>query len=170
MNRSKQILVAATALLVLTASGCGKKDKDRVQDGGYEISKPSSTASSEESVVSETTASNTESSQALVKKPAKPSSPSKTSGSRSVTTSSGSSKLEITVPDAWYDGESSKSESSSQTTTETSNPSSENGESKTENTPERKDDSSVDSSSTDTKPGKNESLLSSLPSGFVKKK
>ncbi len=175
MNHLKQILVAAAALLVLTASGCGKKDKDRIPDGGYEISKPSIGVSSEESVVSETPASNTESSQSSVKKPAKASSSSKTAGSSSVTTSSGSSKLEITVPDAWYDGGSSDSGSGSGSGSEKDNHSS-SGSSVSESSradtssPDKKDDSPSDSSKTDSKPQKNESILSSLPSGFVKKK
>lgn len=126
MNRLKPILAAAAVLLILTASGCGQKDKDRISDGGYEISKPSSTESSHSSV----------------KKPIKSSNSSETSGS-SETTNSGSSRLEITVPDAWYDGSS---------------------------FPDKKDDSPSNSSKTDSKPQKNESILSSLPSGFVKKK
>lgn len=173
MNHLKQILVAAAALLVLTASGCGKKDKDRIPDGGYEISKPSSAVSSEESVVSETPASNTESSQYSVKKPAKASSSSKTSGSSSVTTSSGSSKLEITVPDAWYDGGSSDSGSGSGSEKDNhfSSGSSVSESSRADtSSPDKKDDSPSDSSKTDSKPQKNESILSSLPSGFVKKK
>ncbi len=156
MNRLKPILAAAAVLLILTASGCGQKDKDRISDGGYEISKPSSTESSHSSV----------------KKPIKSSNSSETSGS-SETTNSGSSRLEITVPDAWYDGSSldSGSGSGSEKDNHSSSGSSVSESSRADtSSPDKKDDSPSNSSKTDSKPQKNESILSSLPSGFVKKK